>query len=218
MKRRTGFTLIELLVVVAIIAILAAMLLPALSQARKRARQAACMNNLKQFGIMFTLYAQDYEEWYPPMGDANMGTGHRYWYEILKDAGLLTATQYPGKESSPYKLGAIACPERSSTTYTGNAFLYVYGTNRHAPVNGVSGAWVKVSQVKKPSGTFCLGDMFYGGNMLGIRSSGGPGDNTSANFVDYRHSDGTNFLFFDGHVEWLRKFIGTDKNKFPWKE
>ena len=61
-----GFTLIELLVVIAIIAILAAILLPALHKAREKARQGVCMNNLKQIGIAFTMYAQDNDGYTPP--------------------------------------------------------------------------------------------------------------------------------------------------------
>jgi prepilin-type N-terminal cleavage/methylation domain-containing protein/prepilin-type processing-associated H-X9-DG protein len=59
-ERRDAFTLIELLVVIAIIAILAAMLLPALSRAKQRAKQTACINNMRQIGIALVMYAGDY--------------------------------------------------------------------------------------------------------------------------------------------------------------
>ncbi|PIY51745.1 MAG: hypothetical protein COZ06_04120, partial [Armatimonadetes bacterium CG_4_10_14_3_um_filter_66_18] len=59
---RRGFTLIELLVVIAIIAILAAILFPVFAKAREKARQTACLSNLKQLGLSIIMYANDYDE------------------------------------------------------------------------------------------------------------------------------------------------------------
>jgi prepilin-type N-terminal cleavage/methylation domain-containing protein/prepilin-type processing-associated H-X9-DG protein len=75
MSRRKGFTLIELLVVIAIIAILAAILFPVFAQAREKARQTSCANNLKQYGTAMQMYLEDwdntliYSEGWPALGD-----------------------------------------------------------------------------------------------------------------------------------------------------
>ena len=64
-RRRSAFTLIELLVVIAIIAILAAILFPVFAQARDKARQTACLSNMKQMGLGFMMYVQDFDETFP---------------------------------------------------------------------------------------------------------------------------------------------------------
>lgn len=98
--RRAGFTLIELLVVIAIIAILAAILFPVFSQAKDQAKSAQCSSNLKNLGMAFHLYANDFDDFMPnPGGGTSIITGgspRNTWLEYTRDPVTLLWKQDRG--------------------------------------------------------------------------------------------------------------------------
>jgi prepilin-type N-terminal cleavage/methylation domain-containing protein/prepilin-type processing-associated H-X9-DG protein len=226
---RNGFTLIELLVVIAIIAILAAILFPVFGRARENARRSSCQSNLKQIGLAFLQYSQDYDERLP-FGTQNIGYFYgRGW----------------GGDIQPYIKSSqvFQCPSDSYGAPTGGGgaikvsyayninIVFTDGTGRPSPKGQISAfnSPAKTVMLAESSETYAFvlpqftGCTYCGelesttpsaNGVFAIYPNGkfatGPLGNRARNTNSYildnggRHLEGANYLMSDGHVKWYK--------------
>jgi prepilin-type N-terminal cleavage/methylation domain-containing protein/prepilin-type processing-associated H-X9-DG protein len=221
MRDRRGFTLIELLVVIAIIAILAAILFPVFAQARDKARQAACLSNLKQVGTALTMYQQDYDERMP----STCNYGRRWtWYGKglaggCKQDGITASTPinaYLGANQTPSRYiqellqpyckneQVWFCPREGNDRvsgppawptygYNGTSYIFNHGTNSPPKGAGVTVSGLALAAIPLPAEAPVIWDMPYWYV---------PNDQCPDWDAKSAHARGLNVTYADGHANY----------------
>jgi len=189
MRGRHGFTLVELLVVMAVLAVLAAFLLPVLARAREQARQSSCLSHLRQLGLAQGLYLQDWDGCFPswwlpgPPRPPHVGL-YRFWPDqfvpyLCSEAILQDPTASADKPPE----GVILADYVLATWGPGGD-----GT-QDDPYWRWPGPPLTLDQVARPAETFTLMDGFTT-------------DEAATGWVP-RHGGGLNAAFVDGHARWV---------------
>lgn len=209
-EKSAKFTLIELLVVISIIAILAALLLPALNKARTRGKQAACINNLGQISKQLIAYTSDSKDFLMSFNPGNSyGNSIPYqWYtNVLSNGGYLPIAEqnWNSKWWGAVNKGIWHCPEVDYKRWRGG-----YGPERLHLVR--YGQYLRINRVRRPSKLWLIGDSADGLDMTAQdpnfeitcpKCRDWNVLNTENTKASKRHMGKSNISFIDGHCQSL---------------
>ena len=226
---RRNFTLIELLIVIAIIAILAAMLLPALNKARERARTASCMSKIKQNTFSVISYSDDFNG-YAPVSQKYNGLNH-VWSRTLWQAGYAQPKMFHCPSATTYYRALDLLQEKFNNDGNNWTLGCQYGMNRYFGTNGKGGntyyylpadadkilnefKLFPLRVTRRASETILLADSVVGRGTVSFPDTsaygvpmGTPSLSRSKKtldnhpyLIDSRHSGNANISFVDGHA------------------
>lgn len=232
--KRRGFTLIELLVVIAIIAILAGMLLPALARAKAKAKGIGCVNNSRQLGLAFLLYADDYSERLPDLytkawAGNSPEAGGEWWFQTLSKSRYITSNSV---SNQVWRCPAVTAAEIQTifgARWEGygpvESTIIRYAYSSPGGVGPLGSR--KLSVLNRPSQLWLMGDTGIP-KKAGKEPAGGylteivtfPPDPTAGwklwvpmKQPACRHNLKGNVTFVDGHVEtWIYQDFRNNKN------
>jgi len=189
--RKTHFTLIELLVVIAIIAMLVAMLLPALRTAREKGKSISCLGNERQQSFAWQSYLCDNGGWFP-----------YYWNWITTPSNVFWYSSFSSYEGD--KKGNIwKCPSHDYPNWYKNYSTLSYGYN--------FGCYVRDTNLPRTAGTINIANLKEPSRDILMCDSKRESDNWSCvvqppghimNYLSTRHLNGMNLLWTDGHASW----------------
>jgi prepilin-type N-terminal cleavage/methylation domain-containing protein/prepilin-type processing-associated H-X9-DG protein len=217
MYLRRGFTLIELLVLIAIMAILVALLLPALSASKQRAWTVSCNSNLHQIGMGMRMFAEDHNELFPESGGVilwgqiNPTTTNSSWMEqITSYVGNTNAYNCPANVELP------ATMQGPFNYFNGVRAAYVVAGDTFAPVKSTvilfPSAYVlggDVAGTNSDNTTFRFDPLDADKDDYAFNCVGGAAD---PNITEYWqiHNKGQNIMFADGHTKWYGGYASNE--------